>query len=275
MQAAVAFLLDADNLNDPVAVAQAIEQFHELVGTSTIRRAYGSNDSLKGLAGVLKQYAIRPCANFVLEKNTTDMALAVDAMEIACTAQPSVIAIGSGDMDFLPLVARLRERGVRVIGFSLNGKMSTEVMPAYPELYFVGKAAPARRTPAAVAPAPASAAQPARPAAAKKVPVKKVPAKKAAAKKAAPAPARKTATAPRSAAGTQLAPTLQEILDAVPRLRAHEFVQINEVAQALRAALRLGRSASSVKLLERFPGEFELVPQSQPNQVRWSGGGRS
>ncbi len=259
MGACSAFLIDADNLNDPEAVAEAFERLHALVGTTTVRRAYGSADSLKGLAAVLKQYAVRPCANFVLEKNTTDLALAVDAMELACTSQPSVVALGSGDSDFYPLVVRLRERGVRVIAFSLNGKMSDDMRLACPELYFVGQAS----TPQVVG---------SRKTTVKKMPAKALPGKVIAAKKAAikKVAAKKALPRALSRSSKVAVPTVQDILSAVPGLREGDQMRLNEVAQQLHKAAVIGKSASSVKLFQKFRDDFVLSPAGQPTHVRWT-----
>jgi len=276
-QGGVAFLIDADNLNETDAVDEAFAKLHALAGPSTVRRAYGGNDALRGLSPALNRHAVRPCVNFVLDKNTTDIALAVDAMELACGGSVSVIALGSGDADFYPLVVRLRERGVRVIGFTLRNKMSSEMRDVYPELYFVGQA------PRALAAAPVAMAAPApapRKAAARKTAARGAGAAVPAAPPVAPraASARKTASsapakapARKSAAGKAGAASgLQAILDAVPALRQGRRERLNEVAQQLHAAGVLGKSASSLKLLGKWPDDFELTPAGQPQFVRWT-----
>jgi hypothetical protein len=143
MTAGIAFLLDADNLNEAASIREALSRFEALVGRSTIRRAYGSAETLRAINDVLADLAIRPCVNFGIEKNTTDVALVVDAMEIVCTQTLEAIAIGSGDADFFPLAIRLRELGVRVFACSLDGKMSPQTANAYEQVIQVG--APARR----------------------------------------------------------------------------------------------------------------------------------
>lgn len=270
MEKCIAFLIDADNLNDPDAVEEAFESFHAQFGVSTLRRAYGSTDNLRGLSSVLKKHAVRLCTNFMLEKNTTDAALVTDAMEIACTLQPDVMAIGSGDADFFPLAVRLRERGVRVVAFSLNGKMSDEVLPAYDEVFFVGKprvlisqvqtAVPARAAAAKKAPAKKVAAKKV---AAKSVPAKKVAVKKVSAKKATP---KQVAV---DAGTTSAQVTLAQILRTIPALKAGLPVHLGEAAKLLHDEKLLGKSASSTKLFGKFPQDFELTPALQPNQVRW------
>lgn len=275
----IAFLIDADNLNDPEAVAEAFERLHALVGPSTVRRAYGSADSLKGLGPVLKQYAVRPCANFVLEKNTTDLALAVDAMELACEQRPAVLALGSGDSDFYPLVVRLRERGVRVIVFSLDGKMADDMRAACPELHFVGQPRPPRGRVArrvAAEPAPKAPAKPARKAVPPAVVADEAPAKKPAAKRtrvkpaAAPVEAVAPAAPRRPAAGQPL--TVARILDLLPALRQGAKLHVSQAAQVLHEAEAIGRNASAATLFRKFGRDFELMPDSRrPDYVRWTG----
>ncbi|MDR3371522.1 NYN domain-containing protein [Rhodoferax sp.] len=155
------FLIDADNLNSGAWVDEAFRVLEETEGRLPVRRAYGSAENLKALADTLRAWAVRPFVNLALSKNTTDMALAVDAMELACqTPTPGLIVIGSGDADFTPLVVRLRERGIRVVCVSERSKMGREAIPAYDRVILVGPelshqdatplaslATPARKTP--------------------------------------------------------------------------------------------------------------------------------
>ncbi|HMM94931.1 NYN domain-containing protein [Phycicoccus sp.] len=117
--ARIALLIDADN-----ARARRLEVIlNELaaLGETTIRRAYGNwtKSELKGWQEVLHENAIRPVQQFDPSKgkNASDMALAVDAVEILHTQRPDAFAIVSSDADFTPLVIHLREHGVAVYGF--------------------------------------------------------------------------------------------------------------------------------------------------------------
>lgn len=270
------FLIDADNLSSPAWVDEAFKALEAAKGNLAVRRAYGSAENLKGLADTLRTWAIRPFVNLSLSKNTTDIALAADAMAFACQQPaPAMIVIGSGDADFVPLVVRLRERGIQVVCVSEASKMAPEAVSAYDRLVYVGHAASARRS----TPSPAPAAAPAKarrsaPAAAPttKAAAKKVPAKKAVARKEVPAappapkePARKTAAKP-AAPGDGL--TVPRILVAVPALEAGAWLPLGEVAKALRDGGLLGKSALSTKLFKKFPAHFELRPGRQPNEVR-------
>ena len=54
------------------------------------------------------------------------------------TRLPKTIVIGSGDADFLPLVVRLRERGIKTVCVSARNKMSKEAISAYNQVIYVG-----------------------------------------------------------------------------------------------------------------------------------------
>ncbi|KRE60599.1 NYN domain-containing protein [Nostocoides sp. Soil756] len=117
--ARIALLIDADN-----ARARRIDVIlNELstVGETSIRRAYGNwtKAGLKSWQDVLHDNAIRPVQQFdpAKGKNASDMALAVDAVELLHTQRPDAFAIVSSDADFTPLVMHLREHGVAVYGF--------------------------------------------------------------------------------------------------------------------------------------------------------------
>ncbi|MEO5609721.1 MAG: NYN domain-containing protein [Ornithinibacter sp.] len=118
-QGQIALLIDADN-----ARATRIELIlGELstLGETNIRRAYGNwtKAGLKSWQDVLHENAIRPVQQFDQSKgkNASDIALAVDAVEILHTQRPDAFALVSSDADFTPLVMHLREHGARVYGF--------------------------------------------------------------------------------------------------------------------------------------------------------------
>jgi len=254
----IVFLIDADNLSSADWVEEAITAIESTEGPISVRRAYGSAENLKGLAEPMRDWAIRPFVNLSLSKNTTDIALAVDAMELACQgASPKTVVIGSGDADFVPLVVRLRERGIKVLCVSEYSKMAPEAVKAYDGVIYVGRQS-----------ATARAARPTQGAEPKATPPKPPASKKAPARAAPKAPpAKKTNNRAAPATGTaQL--TVARVLEAIPRLQSGEWVPMGEAAKALHDQKLLGKSASSAKLFNRFPSHFELKPAKQPNHVR-------
>lgn len=260
----IVLLVDADNLSAPAWLNEALEELVASEGNVAVRRAYGSAENLKGLADTLRTWAIRPFVNLSLTKNTTDIALASDAMEFACqTPPPAMIVIGSGDADFVPLVVRLREKGIQVVCISEWGKMAAEAVSAYDKVIFVGNtktASPDPKPDTSVKTKVAASTPKTKPAVEPQV------AKKSAAKKA---PAKK-ATAPTSAASAEKV-TLAMILETVPNLAGGEWLHLGDTAKALHDRKLLGKNASTTKLFNKYSEYFELTPKKQPNRVRFVG----
>jgi len=115
----IALLIDADN--SPAKAIQKI--FTELAsyGKVNIRRAYGNwtSSNLKGWEAILQDHAIQPIQQYDLTKgkNATDIALAIDAMDILYTKEVDAFCIVTSDCDFTPLVTRILADGKTVIGF--------------------------------------------------------------------------------------------------------------------------------------------------------------
>lgn len=75
-----------------------------------------------------------------VRKNAADIQMVVDAMELAFTRDfVSTFVIVSGDSDFTPLVAKLRELDKRVIGVGLKGSTSAKLPSACDEFIFYNK----------------------------------------------------------------------------------------------------------------------------------------
>ena len=152
--------------------------------------------------------------------------------------------IASSDSAFGPLVARLREKGCRVVGIGQQGKTGDETIGVYDDYEVLAH----RKTTAARSAVPARAPAPA------KAPAKRAP-RKAAAKKTAPAVPDKA----------------QAIFDALPALADGDKVELRVAAERLREAKLLSRSGCSTKLFGQFPELFELLPEKQPNHVQRRG----
>lgn len=255
----IAFFIDADNLSSPTSLEEACARLESEEGPLAVRRAYGSSDKLRDLTEVFRRWSIRAYPNLPLSKNTTDIALAVDAMELVCrTPVPTVVAIGSGDADFVPLVVRLREHGVRVLCVSERSKVTGDAQNAFDKVILVGPSAepaPADRVPPPVADPVVNAGTKtdARP---------DSPQVQTAKPAAAKAPAAKAVSLIEKV-------TMQQILRAVPALKAGDWQHLSEVVKTLHERKLLPKSASSPKLFGRFPDHFELKPKKQPNEVRY------
>lgn len=115
----IGLLIDADN--SPASKIEDVLDELAKFGVINIRRAYGNwkSTSLAGWEAVLHEYAIQPIQQFAYSKgkNATDMALAIDAMDLLYTKHLTGVALVSSDSDFTPLVMRLRANGLQVYGF--------------------------------------------------------------------------------------------------------------------------------------------------------------
>ena len=264
----LAFFIDADNLNSPVWVEEAFRAIELKYGFIAIRRAYGSAENLKGLAETLRLLAIRPCVNLFLPKNTTDMALAIDAIELAC-AEPSLklIAIGSGDLDFAPLAVRLREKGIKVLCATKKSKMAADAKPFFEEILYVDLDS------VAIQKAPQFTDEVEKLAiaskSAKKTTLIQAPAKKAKPKQVAEKKGSAKPTSKPTVRAPSASPTVDHILDAAPNLIAGEWQPLSAIAKQLHDKKILAKSVSSTKLFKKFLNSFELEPATKPNRVKF------
>jgi hypothetical protein len=257
MRAQTMLLIDADNVSADV-IEQALALLAERRGTVHVRRAYCTAEAAVKHQALFKRLSIRPMVNLATGKNSTDIALAVDAVDLVLAERPEVVGIASSDSDFAPLVAKLRELGCAVIGLGQKGKVGEDTAALYDE--FVELEHRVGRTARAASAAPA----------AKRVARK--PAKAGAGK--TPARHGSAAAAPEAAAAPAALPeTVARILAAVPDLQQGQPLQLNGVTERLRAAGLLGKSASSAKLFLKHPEHFELQPARAPNRVLFRTGG--
>lgn len=278
----VAFLVDFDNVATDV-IEQALNAVFKDYGTAHIRRAYCNAEQAQREQVFLKRLGLRAIVNLAIGKNSTDIALAADAMDLAITEKPDVIVLVSSDSDFAPLVLRLREKGAWLRGFGQHGKTGDGVIQIYDQ--FNELAHDSGRSTPKPAPKPASKREPARKAATPRPAAKKAAAPKAAAPvpqpapaptpepvaKPAPAPAPKAAPAPVDAS-VAAAREINAVLALLPKLADGQWHDLGAAAKALKDAGLLAKSAPATKLFRKHPQAFQLQPEKQPNQVRFGHG---
>jgi uncharacterized protein (TIGR00288 family) len=242
----VMLLIDADNVSGDV-IEQAVQRTLTEYGAIHVRRAYCNAETAVKQQTLFKRLSVRPMVNLSAGKNSTDIALAVDAMDLAISERPDVAVLVSSDSDFAPLVIRLREKGCRVCGIGQQGKTGEETTTVYDE--FTDLRHQAARAPAAREPA-----------------------------RHEPTEAKRAVRAPRAVRAAKAPPSppplpedVLAILDALPDLRSGERIELNQAAEALRAAQLLGRSASSLKLFRKHPELFALAPEARPSKVQYLG----
>lgn len=129
-QRRVMMLIDADNVSADV-LDQAVERVMAQHGAIHVRRAYCTAESALANLQLFKRHSIRPIVNLSTGKNSTDISLAVDAIDLVMAERPDIVVIVSSDSDFAPLVIRLREKGCRVEGIGQQGKTGEDSKPVY------------------------------------------------------------------------------------------------------------------------------------------------
>ena len=271
----VMLLIDADNVSVDV-MEQAIRLLLNQHGGLHVRRAYCTAESAVKHQAAFKRLAIKPMVNLAAGKNSTDIALAVDAIDLVLAERPDVVVIASSDSDFAPLVQRLREKGCVVRGIGQKGKTGDETQDVYDDYTVLehrkaetapraprktsagrtttgrttGRKTAPRQAEAAPAPVPASAPTPAptpapapAPAAPEPAPAAEVEAGAAPRK----APARKRAASRKTAAAPAPAPVAVSTADALAEVMADLVAEsaAAEAAPAKRARKTPARKAAA------------------------------
>ena len=115
----LAVLIDGENAS--ARIAEALFTEIATLGEASARRIYGdaASPSLKGWIEVLPRWAIHWQQNFANTrgKNSGDIALVIDAMDLLHSGRFDGFCLVSSDSDFTRLAARIREQGVPVYGF--------------------------------------------------------------------------------------------------------------------------------------------------------------
>ncbi len=112
----IAVMIDADNTR----AAYANEVLSEVAkyGNPTIRRVYGdwTNPHLSRWARILNSLGLRAMHQnaYTSGKNSTDLALVIDAMDLLYDGNVEAFALVTSDSDFTSLAHRLRESGKTV-----------------------------------------------------------------------------------------------------------------------------------------------------------------
>jgi uncharacterized protein (TIGR00288 family) len=114
-EARVAVLVDCDNTSPEILeyALRVVAQFGRVV----LRRGYGNHATLANKwQEALVRLAFTPCLQYqyAAGKNTSDIALALDAMEALFDDRADTFCLVTSDSDFAYLCRKLRERGATV-----------------------------------------------------------------------------------------------------------------------------------------------------------------
>lgn len=115
----IAVLIDGDNASSEKM--EDVMQFVSRYGSAIIKRIYGdwTKKPLTCWKDVAKENSFRmvQASSFVSGKNTTDIALVIDAMDILYGGQVNCFCLVASDGDYTLLAQRIREAGLTVIGY--------------------------------------------------------------------------------------------------------------------------------------------------------------
>lgn len=105
-----ALLVDGDNI-PPALIGSAFTAAAK-IGTLTVRRVHVHPQHLPAWSAVTGFRVVASASG----KNATDIALTIDAVDLAAREGTRSLAIASSDRDFSALALYLRERGCHVLG---------------------------------------------------------------------------------------------------------------------------------------------------------------
>ena len=134
----IALLIDAEN----ISYKYIDTIFDELkdYGNVTIRKLYGdlSKEHTKPWVEPVQKYAIIPVQQYQnsVGKNSSDMALVIDAMDILYNNPVDIFCIASSDSDFTRLASRIRQDGKQVIGMG-ESKASQPLVNAFDKFQYL------------------------------------------------------------------------------------------------------------------------------------------
>ena len=90
-------------------------------GDAVIRRIYGdwTRKALSGWKETAREYGFRlvQASSYASGKKTTDIALVIDAMDILRDGRVDCFCLVASDGDYNPLAQRIREAGLKVLGY--------------------------------------------------------------------------------------------------------------------------------------------------------------
>ncbi len=114
----LAVLIDADNTSPDWT--EAIFEEVATLGEASARRIYGdfSSPQLQGWKRKLETFAVVPHQQYAYTKgkNSSDIALVIDAMDLLHSGRFDGFVLVSSDSDFTRLASRIREQGTDVFG---------------------------------------------------------------------------------------------------------------------------------------------------------------
>jgi hypothetical protein len=210
----VAVLIDADNVSPRVVdEAMSAAKAHGSIILACAYRHW-TDATRKGWDAGCQKHKIQRVEQ-APGPNATDIALAIDAVDLLRDRGLDVICVVSGDRDFAPLAARLRESRLTAVLMADPAKVK-ESNRALWDAFVPLKVAPRASAPAASKPTASAPASP----------------------KSAPAKPRNAPAPPQPASATLLEAVLARLADATVKKDSGGWVILNEIGKGIPAGLK-------------------------------------
>jgi uncharacterized protein (TIGR00288 family) len=142
----VAVLIDFENVGLD-SIQYLLDQVSD-VGRVTIKRAYSDWSVQREKRDQLLELGIEAVHHFRSNrsgKNSSDIVLAIDAVDLLYGAPVDTFVIVSSDSDFVPLVSKLRAAGKGVIGSGRHGAASPTLVRSCDRYIYLDEQMPAPR----------------------------------------------------------------------------------------------------------------------------------
>ena len=116
----LAVLIDAENA-EAKTIGHLLEEISKY-GIATVRRVYADwrdEHTKSWTVEIMNEHSLQPRyqPSYTKGKNSSDIAMAIDAMDLLYTNRCDGFCLISSDSDFTPLASRIRESGLPVYGF--------------------------------------------------------------------------------------------------------------------------------------------------------------
>lgn len=109
--------IDAENISPKLLFG--IDELAQEMGEVVCRRAFGdfTMPRMRLWHETLSESSYEQIETpHIRSKNVADMALVIDVIDEVYRCSPQIVVLGTGDGDFVPLVSKLRSKGIEVIG---------------------------------------------------------------------------------------------------------------------------------------------------------------
>lgn len=135
----IAIFIDAENIDGKCA--QFVFETALAQGTVLFKRIYADwrREHLANWESAISNYSIKAmqCFAFAKGKNSSDMLMVTDILEILYEKKIDIFAIVSSDSDFTNVVQKLRESGKKVLGFGKKANSATSYINSFNEFFYI------------------------------------------------------------------------------------------------------------------------------------------